>query len=62
VQIVYSNSQTFQQNYRDFVFQITPKMNFDARKDYNAWKLASEQKMARSSSKGGEGKDANSKY
>jgi hypothetical protein len=27
-------TQTFCRNARDFVFQIQPKMNFDARKDY----------------------------
>lgn len=27
-------SQVFCRNRRDFVFQIQPKMNFDARKDY----------------------------
>jgi hypothetical protein len=27
-------TQTFCRNSRDFVFQIQPKMNFDARKDY----------------------------
>ena len=27
-------SQAFCRNSRDFVFQIQPKMNFDARKDY----------------------------
>lgn len=28
------NTPTFCRNARDFVFQIQPKMNFDARKDY----------------------------
>ena len=48
-------TQTFCRNARDFVFQIQPKMNFDARKDYRQAVKFYQSNMAAKANAGAEG-------
>ncbi len=48
-------TQIFCRNNRDFVFQIQPKMNFDARKDYRQAVKFYQTNVAAKAKAGGEG-------
>ena len=48
-------TQTFCRNARDFVFQIQPKMNFDARKDYRQAVKFYQSNVAAKAKAGGDG-------
>ena len=53
-------TQTFCRNARDFVFQIQPKMNFDARKDYRQAVKFYQSNVAAKAKAGAEGGPATS--
>ena len=38
IQVSFNKSQTYQRNMRDFVFQVMPRMNYDAFKEYSTFK------------------------